>query len=174
MKTLEEHKEIFTEILGHVRKIFLQDGHVYPVAFVIKPDHREVYLIASMANEDEKDKLSKFLTQQVDAGAEAILMVSESWMVSGPNKEELQRYGSVSDHPRREEIIMANYSCREREMMAIAQIHREEVNPWSLSFEGETEKPGLGEWNMDFNDKGELEGRFCNFWAKARRQHSMN
>ena len=165
---MTDHTAIFEEVLNKVRAIFLKDGHLVPVVFVIKEEEWEIYAIASLADEKEKDALEKFLVQQADSGAKAIIFVSESWMVSGGPGP----YKSVSEHPDRIEIVSAVYSSHNKEMMATAKINRVEYDPWAEEFvEFKPVKPDLEAWQINSGET-KLAGRFCNLWAKARDQHT--
>ncbi len=164
--TPEEHRKTFNEILEQVRSVFLKDGHLVPVAFIMKSIGREIIGITSLKNEEEKDVVAALLKSKVQEGAEGIMFVAESWQLPPQYCDTLNLYPSISINPKREEIIMASYSCRNEEMIAIGKILRKEIDPWSEEFVfDKDENPDLGEWDIHYEI--EVEGRFSGLWKTA-------
>jgi hypothetical protein len=116
-----------------------------------------------LASLDDKNALVDFFRAEIADGAVAFAFIAESWMLPPQHTETRKFYNSIAENPNREEILLAQYSCPEQELMAIAKITYKETDPWSPNFT-EIEKPNLGDWEIQ--EDAQIKGRYANLWPE--------
>lgn len=140
-----------------------EEGNVAPMFFL--SDGKEVKILpVSFSNNDDKDKLMQGIKHLIQVGKiNEYLFISESWTVSLKKDESVQKqyeeYGSLADHPQREEILFMQYSSMSEEVLYKANIIRE------------GDKASLGKWEVFGSTRKEekvnFAGRFSNMFEKS-------
>jgi len=140
-----------------------EEGNVAPMFFL--SDGKEVKILpVSFSNNDDKDQIMRGIKHLIQVGKiSEYLFISESWTVSLKKDESVQKqydeYGSLADHPQREEILFMQYSSMSEEVLHKANIIRE------------GDKASLGKWEIFGSTKKEekvnFAGRFSNMFEKS-------
>jgi hypothetical protein len=175
----EEVLSVAANLKASARARFFDTGEHRPIAYLFCTKHPEtgeqmkaVSVMPNLGTFDEEGKqqfnsIMKVLA--LGAGAEAILFISEVWMVhsEGKSREEaealMREYaGRLGEHPDRIEQLMITLDHRKfGNLMWTAQILRDDVakdkprlGPWK----------GTDEWPRAEGSKGKMqfEGRFIN------------
>lgn len=140
-----------------------EEGNVAPMFFL--SDGKEVRILpVSFSNNDDKDQIMRGIKHLIQTGKiSEYLFISESWTVALNKDESVQKqydeYGSLADHPQREEILFMQYSSMSEEVLYKANIIRD------------GDKVSLGEWEIfgstKKEDKVNFAGRFSNMFEKS-------
>lgn len=140
-----------------------EEGNIAPMFFL--SDGKEVKILPVIFNNnDDKDKLMQIIKHLIQIGKiNEYLFISESWTVSLKKDESVQKqydeYGSLADHPQREEILFMQYSSMSEEVLHKANIIRE------------GDKASLGKWEIFGSTRKEYKvnfaGRFSNMFEKS-------
>lgn len=158
---------IILNSIEHIKKTALEnleeEGNVSPMFFL--SDGKEVKILpVTFSNNDDKDKLMQVIKHLIQIGKiNEYLFISESWTVSLEKDESVQKqyekYGSLADHPKREEILFMQYSSMSEEVLYKASIIRE------------GDKASLGKWEVFGSTRKEekvnFAGRFSNMFEKS-------
>lgn len=158
---------IILNSIEHIKKTALanleQEGNIAPMFFL--SDGKEVKILpVTFSNNDDKDKLMQVIKHLIQIGKiNEYLFISESWTVSLKKDESVQKqydeYGSLADHPQREEILFMQYSSMSEEVLHKANIIRE------------GDKASLGKWEIFGSTRKEekvnFAGRFSNMFEKS-------
>lgn len=121
-----EYAGVISNVLDKVRHNLKVHDQLLSVAFLINLEQGKIELVAGeFDGEDAKDYFSETVRQRASRmQAEAICFVSEAWTL--PEKystqEDIERirkvYGSISEFPEREEIIMVSLETHDGMWMA--------------------------------------------------------
>ena len=174
----QDHLKTFNLIKDQTVSAFGRSPNIPPHIIRVKGDQKDIFFIAEMSNDLEKDIIVRLMKQIIRHGADAVCFCCEAWSVEGAYDKEyedvLKKYKMPSCHPDRIEIAMMQYTWAGGEIWGTSPIIRPEYDPWDddanpEDFE-EFDPVLVEEWRVIDSSKGDeikKEGRFCNLWEAA-------
>lgn len=160
----ETEKNFLDQAFFHAEMCLHRNGSFTPLALLQAPDSLLVVPAMPFATEVDKDMF--FATVQMVSivnNVNMVAFVSESWALSSKDEVDMEAAmeitrngGSIGDHPKAIEIIMATVQSRNGFVMSQRKITRK-PNNW-IEVEPDTEQPQFVDKDSDMT----FQGRFTN------------